>query len=75
MLIELELNINDTEALLRHCADYQPDSGDFREDSRLAEALEALMLAIKDSMSAERSSHQALEMIETTAGGGDTSIR
>ncbi|MGP5108175.1 EamA family transporter [Pseudomonas helleri] len=50
MLIELDLNINNTEALLHHCLDFQPRSGDPREDSRLADALEALASAIKDSM-------------------------
>jgi hypothetical protein len=52
MLIELELNINDAEALLRHCDAYQPDSGDFREDSRLRDALETLASAVKEGMSA-----------------------
>lgn len=59
MLIELDLNINNTEALLHHCLDFQPGSGDPREDSRLADALEALASAIKDSMD----THQPVEMI------------
>lgn len=50
MLIELELNRNDAEALLRHCSAYHSDAGDYREDSRLADALETLAFAIKDGM-------------------------
>ncbi|WP_415761607.1 hypothetical protein [Pseudomonas sp. CP4] len=50
MLIELELNRNDAEALLRHCDAYEPNSGDYREDSRLADALETLASAIRESM-------------------------
>ncbi len=51
MLIELDLNTNDTEALLRHCTDHQPNTADFRENARLAEALETLAVAIEDAMS------------------------
>lgn len=47
MLIDLELNYNDTEALLRHCHDHKPRSGDAREDRRLMSALEALAEAIE----------------------------
>lgn len=50
MLIELELNTNDAEALLRHCDGYEPSSGDYRDDSRLADALETLASAIKEGM-------------------------
>ncbi|HAL69153.1 MAG TPA: hypothetical protein DCP84_15970 [Pseudomonas sp.] len=53
MLIEFELGINDAEALMHHCADHQPDTGDFRENARLAEALQALASAINDAMSPE----------------------
>lgn len=53
MLIELELNRNDAEALLRHCDAYEPNSGDYREDSRLADALETLASAIRESMNKE----------------------
>ena len=42
MHIQLDLNRNDRDALLRHCQEFVPDSGDTREDARLAEALEAL---------------------------------
>lgn len=51
MLIELELNTNDAEALLRHCDAHQPDSGDVREDSRLRDALETLACAVRERMS------------------------
>lgn len=52
MLIELDLSHNDAEALLRHCAEYQPDSGDFRENARLRDGLEALADAIHEAMGA-----------------------
>lgn len=42
MLIQLNLNINDCEALLRHCQSFCPEPGDAREDRRLADALEEL---------------------------------
>ncbi|MBK4987596.1 hypothetical protein IAE39_000131 [Pseudomonas sp. S37] len=42
MLIQLDLNTNDCEALLRHCQSFRPESGDAREDRRLADALEEL---------------------------------
>lgn len=46
MHIELDLNQNDAEALLRHCAEHKPGTGDRREDSRLRDALEALREAL-----------------------------
>jgi hypothetical protein len=55
MLIELELNTNDAEALLRHCDAYEPCSGDYRDDSRLAGALETLASAIKEGMDKKES--------------------
>ncbi|WP_341533493.1 hypothetical protein [Pseudomonas viridiflava] len=51
MLIELELNTNDAEALLRHSDAHQPDSGDVREDSRWRDALETLACAVRERMS------------------------
>lgn len=42
MLIPLDLNINDCEALLRHCQSFCPESGGAREDRRLADVLEEL---------------------------------
>ncbi|MFQ6576087.1 antitoxin Xre/MbcA/ParS toxin-binding domain-containing protein [Pseudomonas sp. UM16] len=51
MLITLDLNNNDAEALLRHCKQHQPSQGDFRENARLGEALETLAAAIEDAMS------------------------
>lgn len=53
MLIELHLNTNDAQALLRHCNEHQPNSRDFRENAHLREALETLVAAIDDSMSAK----------------------
>lgn len=44
--INLDLNQNDAEALLRHCKEHKPASGDHREDARLRDALEALREAI-----------------------------
>ncbi len=64
MLIKLDLNTNDSELLLRHCAGYQPNSGDFREDSRLGEALEALASAINDAMQTKHAGVEAMEMID-----------
>jgi hypothetical protein len=55
MLIELELNTNDAEALLRHCNAYHPDASDYRDDSRLADALETLASAIKAGMDKKES--------------------
>lgn len=46
MLIQLDLNRNDRDALLRHCQEFVPESG----DARLAEALEALIAALEDAI-------------------------
>lgn len=46
MHIELDLNQNDLEALLRHCQSFEPASGDAREDQRLGDALAALQEAL-----------------------------
>ena len=64
MLIELDLNANEAESLLRHYVAYKPALGDFREDSRLSKALEPLATAITDSMSAKHFGHQRMEMID-----------
>ncbi|MGN2389597.1 hypothetical protein ACTACB_25000 [Pseudomonas syringae] len=63
MLIELDLNMDDSESLLRHCTNFQPASGDCRGDARLADALEALAFAIEDSMNTRHSTHPPVEMI------------
>lgn len=60
MHIQFDLNQNDRDALLRHCKEFLPSSGDAREDARLADALETLALALmeagqRDEMSAMRS--------------------
>lgn len=47
MLIDLELNCNDLQALLRHCRDYRPRTGDPWGDRRLMDALETLAEAIE----------------------------
>jgi len=47
MHVELDLNRNDLEALLRHCEAFKPASGDPREDQRLADALETLEEALR----------------------------
>lgn len=49
MLFQFDLNQNDRDALLRHCQSFRPDSGDAREDARLADALETLQLALQAS--------------------------
>ena len=48
MHIQLDLNYNDRDALLRHCQAFVPDSGDAREDAHLADALEALAAALEE---------------------------
>lgn len=53
MLIELDLNTNDAQALLRHYTEHQPNCGDFRENARLRAALETLAAAIDDERSPE----------------------
>jgi hypothetical protein len=47
MMIELDLNQNDADALLRHCRSFTPASGDAREDRRLADAVQELAEAIE----------------------------
>lgn len=47
MMIELDLNQNDADALLRHCRSFTPASGDAREDRRLADAVQELVEAIE----------------------------
>lgn len=64
MLIELDLNHNGAEALLQHCAEHQPSQGDFRENARLREALEALAAAIEDAMKSTAGSHDSLGTID-----------
>ncbi|SDG12460.1 hypothetical protein [Phytopseudomonas seleniipraecipitans] len=49
MLVAFDLNQNDRDALLRHCQSFQPDSGDAREDARLADALTALAEELEKS--------------------------
>ncbi|MNO02351.1 hypothetical protein D3C81_2227280 [compost metagenome] len=46
MTIDLELNRNYLEALLRHCQSFTPATGDSREDRRLSDALAALQEAL-----------------------------
>jgi hypothetical protein len=48
-MIELDLNSNDAEALLRHAEGHVPNTGDAREDARLADALADLAEAIRRS--------------------------
>lgn len=45
-MIMFDLNRNDAEALLRHAENYEPKTGDSREDARLVEALRELQEAI-----------------------------
>jgi hypothetical protein len=45
-MIELDLNTNDAEALLRHCESYVPTNDDPREKRRLQAALETLREAL-----------------------------
>ncbi|MFT2159837.1 hypothetical protein [Pseudomonas putida] len=50
MLVELDLNFNDLEALLRHAKAFQPATGDAREDRRLRDALDAVVEALEVGM-------------------------
>lgn len=54
MLVQLDLNHNDRDALLRHCQTFRPDTGDAREDARLADALDALEEALELPVVAQR---------------------
>lgn len=53
MHVELDLNRNDLEALLRHCEAFRPVSGDPREDQRLSDALGALEEALRDACASQ----------------------
>jgi hypothetical protein len=64
MLIELDLNHNDAQALLHHCGEHQPSSDDFRENARLREALDTLAEAINDAMSPRGESSESSEAID-----------
>lgn len=50
MHIQLDLNHNDRDALLRHCQVFVPCSGDAREDARLTDTLEALASALVEPL-------------------------
>jgi hypothetical protein len=52
-MIELDLNTNDAEALLRHAEEHAPNTGDPREGARLADALADLVEAINRSFKRE----------------------
>lgn len=71
MHIQLELNHNDRDALLRHCQQFVPSSGDAREDARLADALEALAAALNDAThpKTEFSSANGAVPFESDIGG------
>lgn len=50
MHVDFDLPRNDAEALLRHCAERRPGTGDAREDARLRDALEALAEALRKGL-------------------------
>lgn len=52
-MITFDLNTNDAEALLRHCEQFIPRSGDAREDRRLEEALHNLAEALRAHLEPE----------------------
>lgn len=64
MLIELDLNHNDAQALLHHCTEHQPNSEDFRDDARLREDLEILATPINDAMSPRKEYPESSETID-----------
>jgi len=51
-MIIFDLNTNDAEALLRHCEQFIPQSGDAREDRRLEDALLTLEKALRAHLEA-----------------------
>lgn len=52
-MITFDLNTNDAEALLRHCEQFIPQSGDAREDRRLEDALHTLAEALRAHLESE----------------------
>lgn len=52
-MIAFDLNTNDAEALLRHCEQFIPQSGDAREDRRLEDALLTLAEALRAHLELE----------------------
>ena len=50
MLVELDLNMNDFEALLRHARDFKPALEDVRENRRLRDALDELVTALEKAV-------------------------
>lgn len=50
MHLDFDLPRSDAEALLRHCAERVPSSGDAREDGRLRDALAALQEALRAAL-------------------------
>jgi hypothetical protein len=55
-MIDLELPRSELEALLRHALEHVPDTGDFRENAHLREALATLASALRqaESVSSDR---------------------
>lgn len=51
-MITFDLNTNDAEALLLHCEQFIPQSGDAREDCRLEDALLTLEEALRAHLEA-----------------------
>ena len=58
MYVQLDLNHNDLDALLRHCREFSPKSGDAREDGRLADALDTLAAALEEAAHSHTSERQ-----------------
>ena len=52
-MIAFDLNTHDAEALLRHCEQFIPRSGDAREDRRLEDALLTLAEALRAHLESE----------------------
>lgn len=64
MLIQLDLNMNDALALLHHCTVHHPSSGDFRENARLADALETLAAALNEAMHLNKESIEPRQTVD-----------
>ena len=50
--LDVDLPTSDAEALFRHLQSFQPDSGDYREDARIRDAIEVIRDALEEALKA-----------------------
>ncbi len=50
--LDVDLPTSDAEALFRHLQSFQPDSGDYREDARIRDAIEVIRDALAEALKA-----------------------